>query len=82
MTDDMTTATETETGADFGPNTDGAPDTALWTGDTGVMGEQSRRALLELIKGPYLSGVKAPALWSALLADEASIRSRLHEVFL
>jgi len=82
VTDDMTTTTETETGADFGPNTDGAPDTALWTGDTGVMGEQSRRALLELIKGPYLSGVKAPTLWSALLADEASIRSRLHELFL
>lgn len=82
MTDDMTTETETEAGADFGPNTDAAPDTALWTGDTGVMGEQSRRALLELIKGPYLSGVKAPALWSALLADEASIRSRLHELFL
>ena len=82
MTDDMTTETETEARADFGPTTDGTPDTALWTGDTGVMGEQSRRALLELIKGPYLSGVKAPALWSALLADEASIRSRLHELFL
>ncbi len=80
MTDDMTA--ETEAGAGFGPNTDAAPDTALWAGDTGVMGEQSRRALLELIKGPYLSGVKASALWSALLADEASIRSRLHELFL
>ena len=80
MTDDMTT--ETEAGAGFNPNTDAAPDTALWAGDTGVMGEQSRRALLELIKGPYLSGVKAPALWSALLADEASIRSRLHELFI
>jgi hypothetical protein len=80
VTDDMTT--EIGAGADFGPNADAAPDTALWAGDTGVMREQSRRVLLELIKGPYLSGVKAPALWSALLADEASIRSRLHELFL
>ena len=63
-------------------DTDAASATALWPGDTGVLGEQSRRALLELIKGPYLSGVKAPALWSALLADEAGIRSRLHELFL
>ena len=30
--------------------------TALWAGDTGVLGEQSRRALLELLKGPYLAG--------------------------
>ncbi|KFF59488.1 hypothetical protein JF66_10940 [Cryobacterium sp. MLB-32] len=56
--------------------------TALWSGDTGVIGEQARRALLELIKGPYLSGVKAPMLWSALLVNEVVIRSRLHELFL
>lgn len=63
-------------------DTDAAAATALWPGDTGVLGEQPRRAMLELIKGPYLSGVKAPALWSALLADEVGIRSRLHELFL
>ncbi|WP_105034498.1 DUF4194 domain-containing protein [Cryobacterium aureum] len=61
---------------------DTAPATALWAHDTGVLGEQSRRALLELIKGPYLSGVTAPSLWSALLADETALRSRLHELFL
>jgi len=62
--------------------TDAASATGLWEGDTGVLGEQPRRALLELIKGPYLAGVKSPALWSALLADEAGIRSRLDELFL
>jgi hypothetical protein len=62
--------------------TDSGPRTALWNGDTGSLAENSRRALLELIKGPYLSGVKTPALWSALLGDESSIRSRLHELFL
>ncbi|EPR75025.1 hypothetical protein ADILRU_2562 [Leifsonia rubra CMS 76R] len=54
----------------------------LWNGDTGVLVEQSRRALLELIKGPYLSGAKTTTLWSALLSDEVAIRSRLHELFL
>lgn len=56
--------------------------TALWAGDTGALADQSRRALLELVKGPYLSGEKAPGLWSALLVDEDAIRSRLHELFL
>lgn len=59
-----------------------APPTALWSGDTGVLSEQSRRALLELIKGPYLAGSKSSALWSALLVDEKAIRSRLHDLFL
>jgi hypothetical protein len=56
--------------------------TGLWRGDTGVLVEQSRRAMLALIKGPYLSGANAPGLWAALLGDETSIRSRLHELFL
>ena len=53
----------------------------LWPGDTGVLAEGSRRALLELIKGPYISGGDS-GVWSALLADERAIRSRLHELFL
>lgn len=78
MTDQLTLHTDS-------PEPDGPQDgsaTALWRGDTGVLGEQSRRALLELVKGPYLSGAKTPALWSALLVDEAAIQSRLHELFL
>ena len=71
-TEEPTTATEVTDAESLG----------LWQGDTGIIGEQSRRALLELIKGPYLSGAKAGALWSALLVDETAIRSRLHELFL
>jgi len=82
VTDDFSTATGTGFGSATGTGTDAAPAAGLWPGDTGLIGEQARRALLELIKGPYLSGVKAPALWSALLADEVGIRSRLHELFL
>lgn len=60
----------------------GGTDAPLWTGDTGSLGEQSRRALLEILKGPYLSGGQRPRLWAALVADEAAIRSRLHDLFL
>lgn len=67
---DTTTATEA---------TDDAP---LWRGDTGTLRERSRRALLEILKGPYLSGRQRPQLWGALLADETAIRSRMHELFL
>lgn len=67
---------------DDDPTDSGPSITALWSGDTGVLSEQSRRALLELVKGPYLSGERTPGLWSALLVDEAAIRSRLHELFL
>lgn len=67
-------------------NDQGAPlrsdETALWLGDTGTLHDLSRRALLRLLKGPYLSGTKQTQLWSALLADERAIRSRLHDLFL
>ena len=55
---------------------------ARWPGDTGTLSIDARRALLKLIQGPYLSAARAPGPWSALLADEASIRSRLHDLFL
>lgn len=54
----------------------------LWRGDTGSLSEPARRALLELVKGPYLSGARSPQLWAALVADERAIRSRLHDLFL
>lgn len=36
--------------------------TGLWSGDTGTLTEQSRRALLKLLAGPYLSGRRQPRL--------------------
>ena len=53
---------------------DDTPDATprLWTGDTGRLHDQSRRALLRLLQGPYLSGRAQPQLWSALVADEAA----------
>lgn len=55
---------------------------ALWSGDTGTLRERTRRVLLELLKGPYVSGTQSPQLWAALVADEGFVRSRLHDLFL
>lgn len=54
----------------------------LWNGDTGTLGERTRRVLLELLKGPYVSGSQSPQLWAALVADVDLVRSRLHDLFL
>lgn len=55
---------------------------ALWPGDTGELADRSRRALLELIRGPYLSRESSPQNWAALLADRTAITMRLHELFM
>jgi hypothetical protein len=54
----------------------------LWRGDTGELLEESRRALVALLAGPYISSAKQGKLWAALLRDERAIRSRLSELFL
>ena len=54
----------------------------LWPGDAGTLSERSRRALLELVRGPYLSRARSPKNWSALLADDAAIGARLNDLFL
>lgn len=73
-----------------GARTAGSPDLVastdadggLWPGDTGGLIERSRRALVDLVKGPYLARARRRELWEALLADERAIRSRLHDLFL
>lgn len=54
----------------------------LWDGDTGQLRDRSRRALAQLTRGPYLSSARHANLWSALLADEVAIRSRLADHYL
>lgn len=54
----------------------------LWDGDRGKLADNSRRALLKLIQGPYLSSKQHSRLWTALLADYDQIQSRLNDLFL
>jgi len=42
----------------------------------------SRRALVQLLRGPYLSAERHGKIWGALLNDEAMIRSRLADQYL
>lgn len=56
--------------------------TSLWPGDRGTLRAPSRRALVQLLRGPYLSADRHTQLWGALLNDEAAIRSRLADLFL
>lgn len=54
----------------------------LWTGDTGTLSLDSRRALVQLLKGPLMRKTRHPELWSALITDTTAIQSRLADVFL
>lgn len=54
----------------------------LWLSDTGTLPLDSRRALVALIKGPYISAERHKDAWRALLNDTDSIRSRLADLFL
>lgn len=54
----------------------------LWRGDSGELPDRTRRVLLRLVRGPYLSGAREAQLWAVLLTDEAVLRSRLADMFL
>ena len=60
----------------------GANPGALWDGDPGSLPRGTRRTLVRLLQGPYLTTELHPELWNALLADEAAIRRRLGDLFL
>ena len=66
------------TTADVAPDEDGG----LWRGDAGELPDRTRRVLLRLVRGPYLSGAREAQLWAVLLTDEAVLRSRLADLFL
>jgi len=54
----------------------------LYPGDSGLLPEAARRALVQLLSGPSLEQRRHPRLWPALLQHEAVIRSRLADLFL
>ncbi|MCQ9385293.1 DUF4194 domain-containing protein [Brevibacterium sp. 50QC2O2] len=54
----------------------------LWPEDTGTLARDSRKALVALLRGPQIEGVKAPELWRAIDRDEAALRQALANMFL
>jgi len=54
----------------------------LFSGDTGELPLDTRRALVQLLSGPSLDQRRNPKLWPVLLRDESVIRHRLADLFL
>jgi hypothetical protein len=65
-----------------GTETDDGDDGQLYPGDTGLLPEMARRALVQLLSGPSLEQRRHSRLWPALLQYQAPIRSRLADLFL
>lgn len=59
-----------------------AEGTTLFTGDSGELALETRRVLVQLLKGPSLDGERQTQLWPTLLRDEVVLRRRLSELFL
>lgn len=55
---------------------------ALWEGDAGGLARDTRRALVRLLQGPYVSSELHPDLWNAVVSDEPSVRHHLADLFL
>jgi hypothetical protein len=70
------------------PNNEATTDVAqasaniLFVGDSGELALETRRALVQLLAGPFLDGRRHSKLWPILVRDEVVIRRRLAELFL
>jgi Domain of unknown function (DUF4194) len=54
----------------------------IFPGDCGQLGLDTRRVLVQLLLGPAVDARTKSNLWPILLRDEATVRSRLHDLFL
>ncbi|WP_172651286.1 DUF4194 domain-containing protein [Rhodococcus opacus] len=53
-----------------------------YPGDAGELDLETRRAFVQLLKGPLVTAAKHPEVWRAVIRDERLLRSRLADVFL
>ncbi|GAA2003313.1 hypothetical protein GCM10009755_10360 [Brevibacterium samyangense] len=53
-----------------------------WATDTGVLPLDTRRALVKLVQGPYVSAERQSELWRAVVNDERVLASRLSDMLL
>lgn len=56
--------------------------TQLFDGDAGTLHEGARRALVRLIKEPYISAERNAADWQCVVECRPSIQSALNDLFL
>lgn len=69
-----------DTDVDLGSSSSAAA--RRYPGDTGELDLASRRALVQLLKGPLITSAKHPEVWRTVIADQRLLRSRLSDVFL
>lgn len=50
--------------------------------DHGRLADATRRAIIALVRGPYLHGVQQPDLWRALLRDRTAVERHLGNMYL
>lgn len=55
---------------------------SMWQGDTGTLSYHSRRALVQLLKGPMIRAEHNRLIWKAIVTDQEALRVALHNVFL
>lgn len=54
----------------------------LYPGDSGLLPEEARRVLVQLLSGPSIDSKRHSKQWAALLQHQAIIHSRLADLFL
>lgn len=54
----------------------------MWPGDSGTLSYHSRRALVQLLKGPMIRAEMHPQVWKAIVTDRGALQTALHNVFL
>lgn len=54
----------------------------LWAEDKGTLPLDARRALLQLLRGPFVDAVRHKDLWNAILNNQEAIASRLNDLLL
>lgn len=58
-----------------------ASEHGLFPSDPGVLPDDTRRLLLQLLRGPYVLERTHPRAWAVLARDEQVVRSRLADLF-
>lgn len=58
------------------------PTPARYPGDTGELDIATRRAYVQLLKGPLITAARHPEVWRTVVTEARILRSRLADVFL
>jgi hypothetical protein len=64
------------------PGTDAGEPPTVIPGDKGQLPVDTRRVLVQLLRGPSIDVRRHAKLWPILLRDETVVTSRLHDIFL